>query len=118
MFIGTLTVEELESYAKKAAIRHDVSYRRGFVLWPLKRVSTNMEYLNGFHHYLNEEIRKRRLVPQAAEWILDNFYIMEEQIKCIQKDLSKKEYSALPILKKGNMLEIQEYLLLFWNLYH
>ena len=101
MFIGTLTVEELESYAKKAAIRHDISYRRGFVLWPLKRVNANMEYLNGFHHYLNEEIRKRRLVPQAAEWILDNFYIMEEQIKCIQKDLSKKEYSALPILKKG-----------------
>lgn len=37
----------------------------------------------------------------AAEWLLDNFYIIEEQVKLIRRNLSRGQYSRLPVLKKG-----------------
>ena len=37
----------------------------------------------------------------SAEWLLDNFYIIEEQVKLIKRSLSRGRYSRLPVLKRG-----------------
>jgi len=69
--------------------------------WPLPRLNINYENISSLYRDLNENLKKRREIPPAAEWLLDNFYIIEEQVKCIRKDLSKKNYSKLPGLKSG-----------------
>ena len=38
-----------------------------------------------------------------AEWLLDNFYIIEEQVKMLRRDLNKKSYQQLPVLKSGSL---------------
>ena len=43
---------------------------------------------------------KTQLVP-ASEWLLDNFYIIEEHAKQIKRDFNKKIYRDLPIVSSG-----------------
>src|SRR5665647_3277966 len=50
---------------------------------------------------LNNDVMQKRSVPPAAEWLLDNFYVIEEQVQSVRRDLLKKNYYSLPILKNG-----------------
>lgn len=44
---------------------------------------------------------RNRRVPPAAEWLLDNYYLVEEQIHTAQKHLPKKYSRELPELANG-----------------
>lgn len=98
---ASLTSEELEEYAKKVAIEHSVTKRKSVLNWPLVRMNDNYNFIRSLYVSLNEDARKKRSVPPAAEWLLDNFYIIEEQTKSIRRDMGKSEYARLPILKQG-----------------
>jgi len=43
---------------------------------------------------------KTQLIP-ASEWLLDNFYIIEEHAKQIKRDFNKKIYKDLPVVNSG-----------------
>ena len=43
-------------------------------------------------------------VHSAGEWILDNFYIIEENVKSIQKDLSVKRYKQMLGISNGKYI--------------
>jgi len=43
---------------------------------------------------------KSQMIP-ASEWLLDNFYIIEEHAKQIKRDFNKKIYKDLPIVESG-----------------
>lgn len=101
MLFATLTVEELEIHAKRAALTHTVTFKKNILNWPLTRVNDNYSYIKALYKDLNEDISHKRAVPPAAEWILDNYYVIEEQTKSLRRDLKKKDYYNLPILKKG-----------------
>lgn len=47
---------------------------------------------------ISEDIRLRTNVVPAAEWFVDNFYIVEEHMKEIRYNLSRKHLKTLPIL--------------------
>lgn len=98
---ASLTVEELENHAKKTAIEHAVSSKKNILNWPMVRMNDNYSYILAVYKKLNDDLNQNRSVPPAAEWLLDNFYIVEEQVKSIRLELKKKDYFALPILKRG-----------------
>ncbi len=98
---ASLSNEELEDHAKKIAIEHSVSNRQNFLNWPLPRMNDNYEYILSVYRELNEDIQKKYTVPSSAEWLLDNFYIIEEQVKGLRRDLDKKSWSRLPVLRSG-----------------
>ncbi|NTV89015.1 MAG: hypothetical protein HGA22_01415, partial [Clostridiales bacterium] len=100
---ASLTSEELEDHARKIAIEHTVSKRQNFMDWPVPRLNENYEYIMSVYRELNEDIQKKYSVPPSAEWLLDNFYIIEEQVKGLRRDLDKKSYSWLPVLRTGKM---------------
>ncbi len=101
MMNATLTVEELELHAKRSALTHAVTVQKNIRSWPLNRINDNYAFIKALYKDLNDEIRQKRAVPPAAEWILDNYYIIEERTKSLRRDLTKKEYYRLPVLKKG-----------------
>lgn len=43
---------------------------------------------------------KSHLIP-ASEWLLDNFYIIEEHTKQIKRDFNRKVYKNLPVTNNG-----------------
>lgn len=100
---ASLTCEELEDHARKLAIEHFVSRKQDLLNWPIPRMNDNYSFILSVYKDLNEDIQKKRAIPSAAEWLLDNFYIIEEQVKSIRRDLVKKDYLRLPVLKCGSL---------------
>ena len=46
-------------------------------------------------------IREERAITPAAEWLIDNFYVAQEQIRQIREDLPRGFYRGLPKLADG-----------------
>ena len=97
----TLPRDDLEDHARKTAITHIVTNKRKLLNWPIPRMNDNYASILAVYRELNEELRKKHAVPGMAEWLLDNFYLIEEQSKLIRRDLLRKGYSRLPVLKSG-----------------
>ena len=103
MYEASLTCEELEEHARKIAIEHSVSKKRSQLNWPLTRMNENYSYIQAVYKGLNEDVQKKLTIPPAAEWLLDNFYIIEEQVKGLRMDISKEDHARLPTLKCGSL---------------
>jgi cyclic beta-1,2-glucan synthetase len=97
------SVERLEQYAATLASEHEVAEgpRRGRRL--LQRVEENGRELVAAYRALAEAIRKERSISPAAEWLVDNFHIVEEQLREIREDLPPGYYRELPKLLRGAM---------------
>ncbi|MEO8771153.1 MAG: glucoamylase family protein, partial [Ferruginibacter sp.] len=67
----------------------------------LKRLAENEKILLEVHAILTETIKNNNRVVPAAEWLLDNFYLIEEQIYTGKKHLPKGYSVGLPRLLKG-----------------
>lgn len=67
--------------------------------WPLPRMKENYNYIHSVYKELNECLNKQYAIPSTAEWLLDNFYIIEEQAKILRRDLNKKSFSYLPLVQ-------------------
>ena len=67
--------------------------------WPLPRMKENYSYIHSVYKELNECLNKQYAIPSTAEWLLDNFYIIEEQAKILRRDLNKKSFSYLPLVQ-------------------
>src|SRR5437764_4597676 len=97
------SVERLEQYALTLAAEHQVSAvpRRGRRLLP--RLEENARHLVAAYRALAEAIRKEHSISPAAEWFVDNFHIVEEQLREIRQDLPAGYYKELPKLERGRL---------------
>ena len=50
---------------------------------------------------LTEAVRSRLRIPPSGEWLLDNFYLIEEQIRTARQHLPKEYSRGLPHLAQG-----------------
>jgi cyclic beta-1,2-glucan synthetase len=55
------------------------------------------------YRVLAQAIKDERSITPAAEWLVDNFHIVEEQLREIRDDLPKGYYSELPKLVEGHL---------------
>jgi len=67
----------------------------------LKRLEDNEKTLLEVRNLLVESIRNGKTITPASEWLLDNFYLIEEQIVIARKHLPKGYSEALPYLAAG-----------------
>ncbi len=63
---------------------------------------------------LTEAIRDERSITPAAEWLVDNFHIVEEQLREIRDDLPADYYRELPKLAEGHLEGYPRVLGLAW----
>ena len=64
----------------------------------LKRLDDNESTLIEVCNLLVESVRLGKVVTPAAEWLLDNFYLIEEQVTIARKHLPKGYSEGLPCL--------------------
>jgi cyclic beta-1,2-glucan synthetase len=95
------SAEHLEQFAAKLAAEQPVHLRqkRGRRLLP--RLRENARVLVQAQRAISDASRRARAVSPAAEWLLNNFHIVEEQIREIQQDLPPGFYRELPKLASG-----------------
>lgn len=67
----------------------------------LKRLDSNEATLLEVRSLLVESILAGKQITPAAEWLLDNFYLIEEQITIARKHLPKGYSEGLPCLSGG-----------------
>ncbi|MGE5275853.1 MAG: GH36-type glycosyl hydrolase domain-containing protein [Acidobacteriota bacterium] len=95
------SAEHLEQFAATLAAEQLVHprKRRGRRLLP--RLRENARVLIRSQRAIAEASRQTRTVSPAAEWLLNNFHIVEEQVREIQEDLPPGFYRELPKLASG-----------------
>ena len=67
----------------------------------LTRLADNEGVLLSVQNLLTEAIKANRRVTPAGEWLLDNFYLIEEQIRTARRHLPKGYSRELPRLLNG-----------------
>jgi cyclic beta-1,2-glucan synthetase len=93
------TVEQLTEHARLLAVGHESVVRAG----PnglIARLSENERLLRDYNRATYTVDQARRITP-AAEWILDNFYLIEEQIQMARRHLPRRYSHELPRLVGG-----------------
>ena len=93
------SVEQLARHAATLAVHHQVVTRQGSNRL-LTRLGQNEEILRAFNHATLAVDKSRRVTP-AAEWLLDNFYLIEEQIHLARRHLPRGYSRELPRLING-----------------
>jgi cyclic beta-1,2-glucan synthetase len=97
------SVERLEQHAETLAATQtvDPQLKRGLPLVP--RVFENGRVLLESYRALAQAVQQEHSITPAAEWLLDNFYIVDEQLRDIREDLPPGFYRKLPKLSSGEM---------------
>ncbi len=67
----------------------------------LARLAENEAILLGVRTLLTEAVKADRRITPAGEWLLDNFYLIEEQIRTATRHLPKGYSKELPRLLDG-----------------
>ncbi len=96
------SVERLEQYALTLATEHKTVTRKGRAQL-LPRLEDNGRKLDAAYRALVEAIRIGRAISPAAEWLVDNYHIVEEQLREIRHDLPRGYYHELPKLADGEL---------------
>jgi cyclic beta-1,2-glucan synthetase len=94
-------VERLEQHAATLALAQPVTRQPPSVEPLHKRLKNNAAVLLAAYRASALEVENVRGVVPAAEWLLDNYHLVEEQIREIHDDLPPHYYRQLPKLAEG-----------------
>jgi len=97
------SLERLEQHAESLAAAQAVEskMKRGRPLIP--RVMDNGRVLLESYRAIARAIQEEHAITPAAEWLVDNFHIVDEQLREIQDDLPAGYYRKLPKLATGHL---------------
>ncbi len=95
------SVERLEQHGETLAVAQRVTDSPGRGRPIASRVSENGRVLLEAYRNIAGAIREERAITPAAEWLVDNFHVVEEQIREIRDDLPRGFYRQLPKLAEG-----------------
>ena len=95
------SAERLEQHAISLAAAQPVSGKAPSVMSLHKRLSDNAAVLRSAYRAGINELKHGREVVPAAEWLLDNYHLVEKHIQEIRNDLPPGYYRQLPKLSNG-----------------
>jgi cyclic beta-1,2-glucan synthetase len=95
------SVERLEQHGETLAVAQRVTDSPAGGRPIVARVRDNGRVLLDAYRNIASAIREERAITPAAEWLVDNFHVVEEQIREIRDDLPRGFYRQLPKLADG-----------------
>jgi len=96
------SLDQLEHHARQLAASHKLSHSQTPELL-LKRLADNEEVLLKVTGLLHETVQKKAPITPAGQWLLDNYYLIEEQIRTGKRYLPKGYSKGLPKLSSGTL---------------
>ncbi len=94
------SADQMEQHGKALAASHQLASGRGADRL-LARLAANESALVGVCKMLTAAVTAKRRITPAGEWLLDNFYLIEEQIRTAKRHLPKGYSRGLPRLAYG-----------------
>ena len=95
------STEQMEQYGKTLAGLHILEPKVDPDQQLLSRLDENETILLDVHDLVSEAVKAKREITPAGEWLLDNFYLIEEHIRIGRKHLPKGYSKELPRLLNG-----------------
>ena len=99
-----LSIEGLEERAKALAASFTLARdprRKARSFFP--RLEDNARVLREAYRVLADDVHRGEFVPPAAEWLLDNFHLIESEIRGVRHNLPRQYYLDLPKLAPREM---------------
>jgi len=94
------SADQMEQHGKSLAGAHTLG-RAGTGDRLLKRLDENEKILADTCSLLTDAVKAKLRIAPAGEWLLDNFYLIEEQIRTARQHLPKGYSRELPRLAQG-----------------
>lgn len=96
-----LNTEQMKKHAITLAKSHEID-RFNTHDHLLNRLDSNERVLIDTNHLLANTIKFKQTIAPSGEWLLDNFYLIDEQIRTARLHLPKGYSKELPRLAQGN----------------
>lgn len=87
-----LDKQQLENYLEKIASEHILKNKSDKDTNPIYRLKDNFKFITEVYNILNNHMKLGITIHPAGEWLLDNFYIIEETVRSIENDLKEDKY--------------------------
>lgn len=101
-----LSTERLEEMARQLGRTQEWRAEGGPKITPLLNITARaQDFLRAFYSAMAAAVREQISVSVASEWLLDNFYLVEEQIRAVHDDLPPDYGMELPHLVSGPLRE-------------
>lgn len=98
---ATLERNQLENYMEKMASDHILENTSSKDTYPIPRLKENFLVIEEVYNLLNEHIKLEIPIHPAGEWLLDNFYMIEETYKMIISQMPLKKYTKFLGISNG-----------------
>ena len=92
---------QLENYLEKMASDHVLQNKSDKDTYPIPKLKENFEIIEEVYNLLNEHIKLGLPIHPAGEWLLDNFYMIEETYKMVIKELTLNKYTKFLGISNG-----------------
>jgi cyclic beta-1,2-glucan synthetase len=106
--------ERLEQHAESLAAAHTITHRPIRRRDLLPRVRDNGRALLDAYHSSVDAAATKREVTLAEEWFLDNFHVVDEQLREIRDHLPQSYYRRLPKIATGHLAGTPRVYALAW----
>ena len=93
-----LSIERLEERARSLAARFTVDPSRRSARSVFPRFDDNARVLRQAYRALAADVHRGEFVTPAAEWILDNYHLVDSEIRVVRQNLPRGYYRELPKL--------------------
>jgi cyclic beta-1,2-glucan synthetase len=103
--------EQMEQHGKHLALKHTLgeSEHRDRLL---SRLDDNEQRLISTHTLLTKAVKSKLPIVPAGEWLLDNFYLIDEQVRTARRHLPKDYSRELPRLAEALLVGYRVYMTL------
>ena len=98
---AVLDKDALGKYIEKVAENHNIVSTTNKKTYPIYDLKENYKFILKTYELLNEHLLLGISIHSAGEWLLDNFYLIEETVKNIEKEISVKRYERLNAIGEG-----------------
>jgi len=97
------SAERLEQHAESLAVAQTITEKPAGERTLVPRVRDNGRVLHKAYARIGDAAREQIAITPAAEWLLDNFHIVEDQLRDIREHLPAGYYRRLPKLAEGHL---------------
>ena len=96
-----LDKQQLEQYLEKIASEHVLKNKSDKDTNPIYRLRENFKFITEIYNVLNNHLKIGITIHPAGEWLLDNYYIIEETVRSVENDLKEDKYNRFIGIENG-----------------
>ena len=86
---------QFAKHIEKMASEHNIRSNSKKDTYPIPNLIEDYKFILETYNLLSKHLKLGIKIHSAGEWILDNFYVIEETVKVIQKEISPKKYKNM-----------------------